>query len=139
MQRLPIWVLNHRYPSVFDSESKTCIEQTARVYGAMQDLIDEYNKFAEETNKTLEAFEKEMREDNTEFKEKIVCLMENYIKSIDQTVNNAVMYMKTNLPVTLAELLNKGIKDGTLTVGTAYDEVTESLNLIIEGEVNPNE
>lgn len=88
MQRLPIWVLNHRFPSVYDSESKTAIEQTARVYGAMQDLIDEYNKFAETTNKALEMFETDMVDSNSKFKKEICSIVENYITSIDAKLSS---------------------------------------------------
>lgn len=93
MERLPFWVLNHKFPSTFDSESKTVIEQTARVYGAMQTLIDEYNAFVQATNTSIEAFEKGVQDSICEFKTGITCLLENYIKSIDQKVNEAINNM----------------------------------------------
>ena len=56
MQLLPKWVLTNKFPSIYDSESKTVLEQTARIYGAMNDLITEYNAFADRTNQLITEF-----------------------------------------------------------------------------------
>lgn len=56
MINLPLWILRNKFPSVYDSESGTAIEMVSKVYGAMQELIDEYNKFAENCNKQIAEF-----------------------------------------------------------------------------------
>ena len=51
MYRLPLlpkWVLTNKLPAFYDMESGTAIEQTAKIYGAMQGMIKDYEKFAEE-------------------------------------------------------------------------------------------
>ena len=135
MQRLPNWVLNHRFPSVYDSESKSVLEQTARLYGAMQTLIDEYNNFVAVTNNSIECFEKDIQNSNNVFKTEMTCLIEKNIKSIDHTVNDAVHYMKENITDTTREIVNKGIQDGTFGVAVEYNEETESLNIIATGGI----
>ena len=50
---LPKWVFSGTTPSVYDTESGTCIEMTAKVYNAMRELQTSYNEFADEINTTI--------------------------------------------------------------------------------------
>ena len=68
MQKLPKWVLTGRRPAFYDTESATALEQTAKVYGAMQELIDEYNTFVDEMNAKFEELETETGANIDEFK-----------------------------------------------------------------------
>lgn len=133
--KLPNWVLTHTRPSVYDSESATAIEQTAKVYGAMQDLIEEYNTFAENFTKKIEKFEQDIQDSNCMFKKEIISTLENYIKSVDMRIDEAVNYLKTNLEDTVEKLISEGITDGTFGVSVVYDEATESMNIIASGGV----
>lgn len=111
MIKLPHWVLNNKYPAVFDSESATVIEQTARVYGAMQQLIDDYNNFVDQVNLEIDNFTAESNQSAECFKEMIVELCETYINSIDLKMDEATAYMKTNLEQTADRLLQDIIVD----------------------------
>lgn len=80
MQRLPKWMICDKFPAMYDLESATAIEQTAKVYGAMQTLIDEYNKFAERVNKIIDDFETYATKENEEFR---VALRQEFQDFID--------------------------------------------------------
>lgn len=84
MQRLPKWVIPFPMPSALDTESLTAVEMNARLYGAMQALIDEHNKWVDQVNEQLaqhEAAEKQARE---EFETKWTKTLFEYRCSIDQ-------------------------------------------------------
>lgn len=132
MEYLPKWVLTNRFPSVYDSESATCIEQTARLYGAMQSLIEEYNQFAENVNSVIDTFVDNSETDQAQFKAEITKIMHNYIQSIDIKINDAINYMKTNIEDTTSKIVGEGIESGLYRVGVAYDPETETISLIAE-------
>ena len=67
MNKLPYWHLVNPLPSFHDVESGTVIEMTAKVYGAMNDLINEYNRFAEEVNKELDGIATKTVDEQREF------------------------------------------------------------------------
>lgn len=81
--KLPKWVLVNKFPAFNDLESLTAIEQTARIYGKINELIESYNKYVEEINKTINDFEEEKTADINAFIERITCLSSNYINTID--------------------------------------------------------
>ena len=57
MKRLPHWCITDTFPALYDTESATVIEMSAKVYGAMNELIDDYNAFVDRINEEIEAFE----------------------------------------------------------------------------------
>ena len=141
MWRLPHWFLTDKRPAFYDTESGSAIEQTAKVYGAMQTLIDEYNKFADSVNKALEGFELETKEEQECFKTCITNLIETYIKSIDLAIDkqdlkidNAIAYMKDNIVSTTTNVIQDAIDKGTITIVSNYDPETESLNMVVTEE-----
>lgn len=66
MLRLPQWVLTNKYPSIYDSESKTVTEQTARVYGAMNEMIDGFNQQNETIEQAVDYMQKNIVSTATE-------------------------------------------------------------------------
>lgn len=121
MQLLPKWTLTDRFPAFYDTESGSTIEQTARVYGAMQTLIQEYNTFVEEINSRITGFEGETKEEVEQFKTCITELVHNFIHCIeskidkqDVVIGDAVAYMKTNLVKTTNEAVAKLAEDGDI-------------------------
>lgn len=56
MNKLPLWRLTTGLPGFEDSESSTTLEQSYRLYQAMNTLIDEYNAFATGVNEQIDAF-----------------------------------------------------------------------------------
>lgn len=124
MQVLPNWVLANKYPAIHDYESLTVVEQTARIYGAMNALIEEFNNLADRANNFAES-EQEARK---EFELQITKVMNEFRCCMEQ-------YMKLNLEGTAEKLLNEAITAGNISITEVYDPVTESLNMIIGGEV----
>lgn len=142
MWLLPHWKLTDNFPAFYDTESGSAIEQTAKVYGAMRTLIEEYNKFADNLNKALESFELETKEDQECFKKCVTELIENYIKSIDikidkqdLKIDDAISQALSDVVSTTTELVNRAISDGMITIVETYDPESESLNMTTTGGV----
>lgn len=54
IKHMPNWCVTDKQPAFYDTESATAIEQTARVYGKMEELIDSYNTLETETHEHIE-------------------------------------------------------------------------------------
>ena len=135
MIKLPKWRLTNKSPAFYDTESGTAIEQTAKVYAAMQELTEDFIKFTQEMALAMTEFKEQVETSNIRYKEDLCEIMENYIKSVDLKVNDAVAYMKTHLDETATQLLNEAIANGTIEVGLEYNEATEELNIVGTGGV----
>lgn len=153
MRLLPHWVLTDLNPAFYDTESGSAIQQTAKVYAAMNELIKEYNGFVDEINKRITEFENGIIKSESDFKNCIIKTANNYINSLDikidkqnltiseaiarqdNTIAEAVAYMKDNITATTTNIVNAAISAGTITITETYDETTESLNIIVSGEV----
>ena len=142
MQLLPKWVLTNKFPSIYDSESKTVLEQTAQIYGAMNDLITEYNSFADRTNQLItdfinsatqnqEQFEIAMRQEFQDF----IDVIEIKVQQQQTEIDNAVSYMKDNIISTTSKIINDGIAKGSIVINVAYDPDNENLNIVANGSV----
>lgn len=121
MINLPDWRLTNRFPTHYDCESGTTIEMTAKVYAAMQQLINEYNQFVVELNKELAQFKGETNVEIEQFKQCVTELVENHIKLVDTKLTQQDLMIQT----TIAE----GIKN--LKVEQVYNEETEAMDLIL--------
>ena len=115
ISKLPYWVLTDKTPAFYDSESKTTIEMTAKVYAKMQELVDDYNKFIDDINKHIEDYETGVNQDLECFKTNItktchdyISMMDSKITSQDKIIDEAVKYMKDNLIKTIKELNQTG-------------------------------
>lgn len=109
-----------------DTESATAIEQTAKVYRKIQELIEDYNKNVEQINKLIADFTEGINKDQEEFIKSINKIMHDYIHSIDtkidlqnKEVNDAVNYMKTNLSTSISEIVSEMKTNGELDVAIA--------------------
>lgn len=142
MRPLPHWSLTNLRPAFYDTESGSAIQMVAKIYGAMNDLISEYNSFVDETNKAIKDFENDALKSNDEFKSCITSIVEKYIRSIDIMIDKqdlkieqAITFMKENISNTTTEILTEAINAGKITVSEVYDPETESLNMVVSGEV----
>lgn len=164
MWQLPYWHLTDRRPGFYDTESGSAIEQTAKVYRAMRDLIEEYNSFVTLVNKSIEGFELESKEDQEQFKKCITEIVSNYIQAIDIKIDNQDMhieraidqmrndtteaintmnlefdsaadYMKNNITETAANIMQEAIDTGAISIVSNYDPITEALTMIVTGGV----
>lgn len=135
MERLPHWRITDRYPAFLDTESATAIEQTAKVYGAMQTMIDEFNKFVDNVNASMEEFENRMTADYDEFTVGLRQEFQDFIDVVNLRVTEAETFMMNNLDAVTANTINRAIENGTLRITEEYDEATESYNLKFTGGV----
>ena len=86
MRNLPFWHMTTKKPAVHDVDSATVVEQTAKLYGTMQTLIDEHNQFVDEMNKAFVELETDTHQDMEGFKAFITKTMNEYTKSIDTII-----------------------------------------------------
>lgn len=142
MYLLPKWVLTNTRPSINDTESGTVLEQTAKIYGAMNELITEYNSFADTVNQIITDFTADTTKNQNEFEVAIRQEFQDFIDVIEikfaeqqSTIDEAVSYMQNNIIATTRMLLNDALEKGTFVVSTRYNEETENLDIVVEGEV----
>ena len=119
IKNLPFWHLTNKYPSFLDVDSKTSVEMVARVYGAMQEVITDYNTLVEGINKTISDFGIE----NEEFKKCITELIENYIKLIDDKIKLQDQKIQNGFD----EAIKQAIETGKVVAESVYEEGTENL------------
>lgn len=106
MKLLPIWRLTGKVPAFRDSESATTIEQTYKVYQAMQDLIEEYNEFATATNTKIENFIKEYNGDIEVFTTSLRQEFQDFIDIVDLKIQDISNLVDTNNNQLMNELSN---------------------------------
>lgn len=135
MNKLPKWVIPSKFPALFDLESATAIEMTAKLYGTMQEMIDDYNKFVEAVNENIEAFENGVIASNKEFSVGLRQEFQDFIDVVELRISEAENYMKTNIDETTANTINRAIEKGSLRITEEYDEATESYNIKLTGGV----
>jgi hypothetical protein len=129
MKLLPHWSLTGSNPAFYDTESATAIEQTAKVYGAMQTLITEYNAFVDAMNKEITSFEDNTKADIEQFKSNMIKIMNDYTECMDTKIDTAILYMMDNIVGTTTTLVNEALADGRIVITEQYDPNNESLNI----------
>lgn len=105
--KLPKWILTNKFPAFHDVESLTAIEQTARVYGKINELIDNYNSFAENINKTLEEYARADQEEEEAFKNGLRQEFQDFINVVDLQIRDLEQYVKVNLNSEIRKLWNE--------------------------------
>lgn len=145
LAKLPKWVLTDPHIAFNDIESVTAIEMVARLYGKMQELIEDYNNYADQINDEIEKFETGVTKTIEEFKECVTNIMNDYIKSVDTKlalqdskieqgfadqndritqkfaeqdaiIEEAVQYMKDNLLQSVTNLFQEYLENGDIHV-----------------------
>ena len=109
---LPIWCLTETHPAFYDTESKSAVGQTAKLYGAMRELQEDYNTYVNEINETITAFINDVNADQEEFINSINKIVHDYIAMIDEKIklqdkeiDDAVQYMKDNIATSIHDLV----------------------------------
>lgn len=102
---LPHWVLTDTQPAFYDTEAVTVLELLSKVYGKIEELVDDYNKYVEE--------------------------LDTKMNEQDQEIEEAIKYMKDNLIETVTNLYNEGFAEGYYVslVGITYDDTNEELTI----------
>lgn len=113
LHKLPIWRIPSVHPAIHDLESSTAIEMVGRIYNSMNELITEYNKFAEQINAEIDNFTGSSSAEIQDFK-----------KSMEQRL----ICKFNDLDAKMAEFrveIKKYVTDLTIE----YNEATESLTI----------
>lgn len=141
---LPLWVLPS-VTSVYDLESSTVSEMVPKVYGAMRNLIEDYNKFAEEINQTILTFTGSSNEEIANFKQTIEQRLICKFNDMDARYNEIKVELMRYSDAKISEiydhylngyanqLINEKIASGDIEITLVYDPETESLNMTTGG------
>lgn len=89
IELMPKWVLENTTPSFYDKDSLTVIEATAKLYGKMNELITEYNKFADDVNAKIEAFTAEIRDEQLVFATALRQEFQDFIDTVELKLESA--------------------------------------------------
>lgn len=140
MDKLPKWFLTSGLPAFRDGESSTALEQTYKVYQAMQNLIDEYNKFVdtyntewsqfeEKYNGDMEVFTTSLRQEFQDFID-VVDLKVSGIDVLEQEINNIKTILQSN-DVNYDELqeLVNGVKGNITAIDQVYAELNKKADV----------
>lgn len=131
MIQLPRWVLTSKNPSFYDTESVTSVEMVAKLYAAMQTLIDEYNTFAESTEKTINDFMSDESANRNVFE---IAMQQKFQDFID-VVELRLQKIEVDTVAYSKQIVNDAIQSGLLRITEVYNPETESLDMIIDGGV----
>lgn len=136
-KQLPNWVLTNPKPGFYDTESLTVIEQTAKLYKTIQDLINSYNEFTTNIENGCNDFETEINKAQTDFINQVNEIVHDYIAMIDEkiiqqdlVIAEAVNYFKNNINDTLSDAITEIINSGEIDqiILDAIKEVNDLLN-----------
>ena len=135
---LPKWTLTSKFPSVYDTESGTCIEMTAKVYAAMRDLQTNYNEFVSEINTCITDFQNGVIDSQKEFEEKITKIIHDYIVTLDAKVDHQdrvieenITYIKNNIGSEVTRIINEMKESGEIDAIIA--DSLDSINTRLTG------
>ena len=98
MRPLPKWFLTKGVPAFEDSESASFSEQTFKVYNAMNELIGEYNEFADRINEEFELFKTKYNSDIELFTTSLRQEFQDFINVVDLRIANQQVIINSMLP-----------------------------------------
>lgn len=127
---LPKWNYTKGIPAFYDSESSTALEQTHKVYNKMNELVEEYNEFAEGVNSKIEEFIENQNQDYEEFKVGLRQEFQDFIDTIDLKVSDLEKMIDENGFDDLQTLTNE-VNTIKATLNNALKDI-QSLNASLE-------
>lgn len=133
---LPNWVLTETYPAFYDSESLTAIQQTARLWARVQELITAYTEFVTEITNRVEEYERGVDDDIDAFKTYVNEKIAEQDGKIDEALadlEEALAGLDATVVQTVNQLFQQAIEGGLIeaTLRENYDSTAESLDLSI--------
>lgn len=102
IENMPNWCITDKHPAFYDTESATAIEQTAKLYGAMQNLIDTFNNNTQEQDGKIAEAIKYMKE----------TIIETSTKIINENIANGKIKIKLLYNKETEELIFKNELEG---------------------------
>ena len=130
---LPPWAETGLQPAFYDVESGTVLQQTARMYDKVNQLIRLFNEFSEATSEEVNAFEREVNETVEEYIEKFTELkdyVEDYFENLDvqEEINNKLDDMAED--GTLADIIADYLKLKGVLAYTNVQDLKEAENIV---------
>ncbi len=141
MRLLPKWALVDPPSAIYDFTSVTPLQQTARVYAKMQEMIREYNTFAETINAEIISFIGSSEQEISNFKKSV----EDRIRCKFEAMDAAFSKMQVDMTKyadekileiydqyvgdQLSQIVNEKIASGDIEITLVYDPDTETLNI----------
>lgn len=146
MRLLPKWALLDPPSPIYDLESVTPLQQTARVYAKMQEMIREYNEFADQINRETVEFIGSSETEISNFKESVEKRIGCKFKEMDAAFSKMkvdiakyadakiVEVYQQMIHDQLSQIVSEKIASGDIDITLVYDPETESLSMTT-GEV----
>lgn len=137
MKFLPRWCLSNLRPTIYDAESGSVIEQTAKVYGAMNELIEDYNKFADSWNEKIEQFINKTLEDEEAFRVALRQEFQDFINVVELKIMELDNYAKNEVATQLNNMFKQILEGDELkaivraelsSMSTAISDLTDEMN-----------
>ena len=147
IEKLQPWVFGHN-PAFDDKESLTAIQQTAKIYEKVNELIESYNGFGEDLRKDFEKFKTDSNTNYSEFISSVENKFNSFKNNIDlkiseqdtninnslseyeRKVNETLLYFKTNLQNSIKNEIEKMKNSGELD--TAIYQAFDNINIALE-------
>lgn len=115
MKLLPHWVITNRTPGFYDTDSGTTIEQTAKVYRAMNELIEEFNTFVDTWNTKIEEFNSGVISDNEAFRVALRQEFQDFINVVELKIEALDQYAKNEIGKEIEKLYQDLKETGEFT------------------------
>jgi len=144
LKHLPHWVLTDPQPAFYDCESATAVQQTAKIYAKIQELITLYNDFVRDVNRYITEFEEGIIKDFNCFQNCIIKTMNDYIESIDtkidlqdskieESINNQNILIQNavNYKITTTTHKSKNNKDIDDNIPKIFKQKTLCVRIIV--------
>lgn len=132
---LPHWVLTDLQPAFYDTEAVTVLELLSKIYGKINELVEDYNAYVDEVNQIIA----DLSDNEEEFQAAMQQAFDNFVLTVNQKlaeqdadIADAINYMKTNLIATVTNLYEAGFANGDYVsqVSLSYDEDTETIEIL---------
>lgn len=127
---LPKWVVPCTCQTAYDTESATTLEMVARLHGKTNELIEDYNSFAERVNVKVNEFINSTDLNYTTFR---VALRQEFQDFID--VINLKVKAQDNL---LTDAINEKVKTIEFTINEIYHQIVLDAKTSLESEYENN-
>lgn len=137
MDKLPKWRFPRTQPAFHDWESATALEAIHMLYGVMNELVEEWNKFDSDLNERYEAFTQGANKDYASFTSAVLADLQGFTDAInakiqtqDQLIQDTINYFNENIQGAVVEILDQQFADGNIQLTMHYDEASEGLSIV---------
>lgn len=136
MKLLPNWVLPDTLPAYMDYESKTAVEQTYKVYKAMNELIADYNSFIDSTNKTLTDFIAKYEGDIETFTTAMRQEFQDFIDVVELKLNDVINQVINELDLSSIENQIASLENQLSALETKVNDDIAAQLTALQNQVN---